>query len=190
MEAGQQGIEGFFAGSSKPSPTRAASTVPEQGSDVALGKRKRNEDEADMILSDEGEQVGGRARRPFRPPPQPLPVAGSSSSGPAIDSASSFRCDRCKKTLSLSKREIALPSEDKAEALSKLQAEHADFHVAQDLAREVIDISSEDEDQRKKPKPKAIGKTKSKPENKKGATTKVKKPPEGIAKFFTSTTKR
>ncbi|KAG8964795.1 DNA-directed DNA polymerase eta rad30 [Tulasnella sp. 408] len=85
--------------------------------------------------------------------------------------------------------------EDKAEALSKLQAEHADFHVAQDLAREVIDISSDDEDQRKKPErkkleQKATGKTKSKPDNKKSASTKVKKPPEGIAKFFTNATKR
>ncbi|KAG8934775.1 DNA-directed DNA polymerase eta rad30 [Tulasnella sp. 417] len=190
MEAGQQGIEGFFAGSSKASAARAVSTAPEEAQDMALGKRKREEGAAEMIVSDEGEQDNGRDRVASRPPPEPLPTAGSSSSSTSLESLSSFHCDRCRKVISLSKRAIALRSEDKAQALSKLQAEHADFHVAQDLAREVIDISSDDEDQRKKPKQKAIGKPKSKPENKKGTAGKVKKPPEGIAKFFTNAAKR
>ncbi|KIO34646.1 hypothetical protein M407DRAFT_209923 [Tulasnella calospora MUT 4182] len=190
LEAGQQGIEGFFAGPSKSSAVRAASTAPEEVEDVALGKRKRKEDAVEMAVSDEGEQDDGKERAGSRPPSKPLTAAGSSSSSTSLESDLSFHCDRCRKVISLSKRALVLTSEDKTQALSKLQAEHADFHVAQDLAREVIDISSDDEDQRKKPKQKAIGKTKSKPENKKSAATKVKKPPEGIAKFFTNATKR
>ncbi|KAG9049339.1 DNA-directed DNA polymerase eta rad30 [Tulasnella sp. UAMH 9824] len=187
MEAGQQGIEGFFAGPSKASAAWAVSAAPEETRDLALGKRKRTEDAAEIIV---GEQDAGKERAASRPPAKPLPAAGSSSSSTSFESDSSFHCDRCRRVISLSRRAIALTSEDKAEALSKLQAEHADFHVAQDLAREVIDISSDDEHQRKEPKQMATGKTKSKPNNKKSASTKVKKPPEGIAKFFTNVTKR
>ncbi|KAG9017147.1 DNA-directed DNA polymerase eta rad30 [Tulasnella sp. 427] len=173
LEAGQKGIEGFFgSSSSKPLPT--------------MGKRKQSNE--DTVLSDEEEPENSGETAPSRPPPQPLPVAGSSSSSSATNSVSAFHCDRCKRTISLPKRYIGLPSDEKVEALHKLEEEHADFHVAQDLAREVIDISSEEEHKRKKPK--LGGNTKSVPPNKKRALAKTKKPPEEIAKYFSSSSKR
>lgn len=99
-----------------------------------------------------------------RTPPRPTkPRPSEPSTDPT---AKSFQCTRCKKTISLSKFAQRLIGEDLLEAITKLRNEHADFHVAQDLSREVIDVTSSPEaipkDKRMKP---AKGKaaTKSKP---------------------------
>lgn len=151
MEQGQQGIAGFL----KPN------------------KRAREEDDAPQEAADV-EPLLLPAVQARKPSLLPVPSARRSISAVPMESASSsrgFHCPRCKKAISLSTRVEATE-----ERLYKLRAEHEDFHVAQDLAREVIDVSSDDDIQ--------VIETK-KPPAKKAKTQKTKKK-EGIAAYFKS----
>ncbi|KAG9039304.1 DNA-directed DNA polymerase eta rad30 [Tulasnella sp. JGI-2019a] len=160
MESGQRGIEGFFAQGSRDATLGLdVDNVPEKP-DV---KRKysvgHDAAEGEITLTS-GTQL--------QPPPnlRITPTVGSSASNPT-----SFKCGKCQKIFFLSKTNKLLDDDGRTTALEKLKAEHSDFHVAQDLAREVIDVSSSPE---QKPPPKKRAK----------ATTKDKPEVRGIAKYF------
>ncbi|KAG8890757.1 DNA-directed DNA polymerase eta rad30 [Tulasnella sp. 332] len=161
LESGQRGIEGFFAQGSK-------DVKADRDVDVDLEKhqrqRKRSED---IALEDETIQP------PLKPPPKmrETPAVKTSTSSSNFSSGSaSFLCGRCKKTFSISKANKLLSDSGRAVALEKLKAEHIDFHVAEDLSREVIDVSSSPE---RRPPPK-----------KKARVTRGKQETGGIAKYF------
>lgn len=164
LESGQQGIAAFFAAPSN-APALAVRTLSSDSASSSL-KRQRSDDEDDEP----------RSVAPLAPAPQLQCKAGPSDSA----STTSFQCPRCRKMFSLSKSKQMLDAEAKQEALQKLRAEHDDFHVAEDLAREVIDLSSSPE-QRPPPKKK---------QKKPTSSSSKGKEAQGIAKYFGSSSKR
>ncbi|KAG8900523.1 DNA-directed DNA polymerase eta rad30 [Tulasnella sp. 403] len=144
LETGQTGIEGFLSASTDPAVLKARSETPTGN----LGKRKRVIDVDD----------------------EPMPEAHGDTSREVP--ATSFRCSRCNKAIPFSKAIMRLDSEARATAIEKMKAEHADFHVAQDVAREVVELSSDVEE--------------IVVEKKKSTKSKAKqKEAKGIAKYFT-----
>lgn len=157
LESGQRGIASFLAAAAGPS--NAKSDIEEMEVESRpLGKRSR---------SDQDQDFARRSATPLAPPTRAQDKAPSGSSTPT-----SFQCGRCKKIFALSRAKLLLDDEGRAEALRKLSAEHDDFHVAEDLAREVIDVSSSPS-----PEPK-------KPPAKRKKAGKGKQSDQGIARYF------
>lgn len=151
-ETGQQGIEGFFGSTTSKDPGGASSS----GAEDSTSSRKREREGSARIPSE---------APPSRPDPEP-----------PTTSTTSFQCSRCKKTISVAKSSRMLADEERAALLQKLQSEHDDFHVAQDLAREVIDVSSSPEST--PPPEKRVKVTKVKTKSKPSINTG------GIAQYF------
>jgi DNA polymerase eta len=81
-----------------------------------------------------------------RSPDEPLVLKRKRSQEPGVEtqiltSSDKYACPRCRKVLSLPRN---YGGTEMAIALHKLQMEHDDFHVAQDLAREVVDDDRQD----------------------------------------------
>ncbi|CCM02291.1 uncharacterized protein FIBRA_04379 [Fibroporia radiculosa] len=142
MEAGQQSIEGFFH-----TPAILDRTRPSSSSAT-----KRSRDPDDNPVS--RETVRSRTEDSF-----------------PRSQVTSFTCDRCGKRVYLAD-ELASnhPGNEVREALAVLRVEHDDFHLAQDLAKQIA-VSS----------PRKI-----RPSEKAKSSKNKKQPqrPEGIAKFF------
>lgn len=90
----------------------------------------------------------------------------------------SFLCERCGNRISLANEMWAWDDDCKQDALAGLRLEHADFHFAEDLAKE---SSSDAPKKIIRPQPPSTKASSSKPPRKK---VKPKSQDEGIARFF------
>ncbi|PCH42673.1 DNA polymerase eta [Wolfiporia cocos MD-104 SS10] len=152
MDAGQRSIEGFFR-----APT-TSNDVDYAGVSEGAHKRKRGSEDFEDDLGTWRSRSKTDSNISDTRPPQ----TGSSTS---------FLCGKCGKRVELPDGLSGEGIEDdfKAEALAALRVEHDDFHLAQELAKQ---LSSDDSPRKIRPA--------EKPQSK----VKRQRPPEGIARFF------